>query len=100
VFSLLIFSGPASARGGHGGGGHGGGGHGGGGHAFGGGGYAFHGGSRWAGRPYAWGGAYVRPYYGYYGLYPYPVWVPGYWTESCTPEYCAPVWVPGYWQRW
>ena len=86
ALSLLLAAGTVSARGGHGGGGRGGGGRG------------FHGGAHWGGRSAA-GVTYVRPYYGYYGPYPYPVWMPGYWTESCTPEYCEPLWVPGYWRH-
>jgi hypothetical protein len=78
VISLLLMAGSASARGGGG-----------------------HGGGRWGGRAYALGGVYGRPFYGYYGGYPYySAWVSGYWTQECTPEYCRQVWVPGYWGRW
>jgi hypothetical protein len=52
-------------------------------------------------------GVVYRPYYGYSGYrgyygpaYYYPqVWVPGYWEDRCTPEYCERVWVPGYWRE-
>jgi hypothetical protein len=94
VFSLLLATGNARARGGHGGGGHGGGGHG-----FHGG--AFHGGGFHGGRAFASRGVYGWPHYGYYGGYPYySGWVPGYWAEECTTGYCERVWVPGYWRRW
>ncbi len=97
VLCLLLIAGAASARGG---GGHGGG-HGGGFHGGGHGGGGFHGG-HWGGRTYAWGrpvygGAYYAPYY---PSYPYSSeWVPGYWAQECTTEYCEWVWVPGY-RRW
>ena len=70
ALSLLLAAGTASARGGHGG-----------------------------GRSAA-GGAHGWPHYGYYGGYSHPVWIPGYWTERCTPEYCEKIWIPGYWRLW